>query len=107
MGGKFFAGGEADEDLEDDDTNGLMGSFLVVPPPVVSSQDFFYELRQTKCLQAYNMTISSYSLLSSITNKGTQEKVAEAYVIAAIKFRGLNAATNFDMSRYDVKSVIC
>lgn len=37
--------------------------------------------------------------------KGTQEEAAEAYDIAAIKFRGLNAVTNFDMSRYDVKSI--
>ncbi|CAM0145443.1 unnamed protein product [Urochloa decumbens] len=36
----------------------------------------------------------------------TQEEAAEAYDIAAIKFRGLNAVTNFDMSRYDVKSII-
>lgn len=38
--------------------------------------------------------------------KGTQEEAAEAYDIAAIKFRGLNAVTNFDMSRYDVKSIM-
>ena len=37
---------------------------------------------------------------------GTQEEAAEAYDIAAIKFRGLNAVTNFDMSRYDVKSIL-
>nr|WAK85950.1 transcription factor AP10 [Nothapodytes nimmoniana] len=36
----------------------------------------------------------------------TQEEAAEAYDIAAIKFRGLNAVTNFDMNRYDVKSII-
>lgn len=36
---------------------------------------------------------------------GTQEEAAEAYDIAAIKFRGLNAVTNFDMSRYDVRSI--
>ncbi|PKA49453.1 AP2-like ethylene-responsive transcription factor AIL5 [Apostasia shenzhenica] len=35
----------------------------------------------------------------------TQEEAAEAYDIAAIKFRGPNAVTNFDMSRYDVKSI--
>ncbi|KAI5414990.1 AP2-like ethylene-responsive transcription factor AIL5 isoform X1 [Lathyrus oleraceus] len=35
----------------------------------------------------------------------TQEEAAEAYDIAAIKFRGLNAVTNFDMTRYDVKSI--
>ncbi|KAK9697520.1 hypothetical protein RND81_08G042900 [Saponaria officinalis] len=36
----------------------------------------------------------------------TQEEAAEAYDIAAIKFRGLNAVTNFDISRYDVNSII-
>lgn len=37
---------------------------------------------------------------------GMQEEVAEAYNIAVITFRGLNAITNFDMSRYDVKSIL-
>lgn len=37
---------------------------------------------------------------------GTQEEAAEAYDIAAVKFRGLNAVTNFDMSRYDVKAIL-
>jgi len=36
----------------------------------------------------------------------SQEEAAEAYDIAAIKFRGLNAVTNFDMSRYDVNSIL-
>lgn len=37
---------------------------------------------------------------------GTEEEAAEAYDIAAIKFRGLNAVTNFEINRYDVKSIL-
>jgi AP2-like factor, ANT lineage len=40
------------------------------------------------------------------TPSGTQEEVAEAYDIAAIKFRGLNTVTNFDTNRYDVESIL-
>ncbi|XP_022864558.1 AP2-like ethylene-responsive transcription factor PLT2 isoform X1 [Olea europaea var. sylvestris] len=36
----------------------------------------------------------------------TQEEAAEAYDIAVIKFRGLNAVTNFEINRYDVKSIL-
>nr|GLL18921.1 AP2-like ethylene-responsive transcription factor AIL6 [Ipomoea trifida] len=36
----------------------------------------------------------------------TEEEAAEAYDIAAIKFRGVNAVTNFEMSRYDVEAIM-
>ncbi|OIW15558.1 hypothetical protein TanjilG_01081 [Lupinus angustifolius] len=36
----------------------------------------------------------------------SQEEAAEAYDVAAIKFRGVNAVTNFDISRYHVEKII-
>ncbi|KAL2546159.1 Transcription factor tipo AP2/ERF [Forsythia ovata] len=35
-----------------------------------------------------------------------QKEAAEAYDIAAIKFCGVNAVTNFEISKYDVKSLL-
>lgn len=37
---------------------------------------------------------------------GTQEAAAEAYDIAAIKFRGASAVTNFNISRYNAEQII-
>lgn len=36
----------------------------------------------------------------------TQEEAAEAYDVAAVKFRGTNAVTNFDISRYNVEKIM-
>ncbi|KAJ0979959.1 hypothetical protein J5N97_015433 [Dioscorea zingiberensis] len=35
----------------------------------------------------------------------TEEEAAEAYDVAAIKFRGANAVTNFELSRYDMEAI--
>lgn len=52
--------------------------------------------------EIYVLTISWFYTETS----GTQEEAAEAYDIAAIKFRGTNAVTNFDITRYDVERIM-
>ncbi|XP_057826134.1 AP2-like ethylene-responsive transcription factor AIL5 [Cryptomeria japonica] len=44
-----------------------------------------------------------YLYLGTFTN---QEEAAEAYDIAAIKFKGENAITNFDRNRYDMEAIM-
>ncbi|KAL6977774.1 hypothetical protein U1Q18_026560 [Sarracenia purpurea var. burkii] len=63
----------------------------------MTRQEFVASLRR------YHYRSFKFSLVGWMAR--TQEEAAEAYDIAAIKFRGLNAVTNFDMSRYDVKSI--
>ncbi|PIN23205.1 hypothetical protein CDL12_04067 [Handroanthus impetiginosus] len=55
---------------------------------------------------SYVFPLKLFLIFKSISKQGTQEEAAEAYDIAAIKFRGLNAVTNFEISRYDVKSIL-
>ncbi|KAE9462450.1 hypothetical protein C3L33_05656, partial [Rhododendron williamsianum] len=57
------------------------------------------------CIVILVTRIMILMVIKNLCATATQEEAAEAYDIAAIKFRGLNAVTNFDMSRYDVKSI--
>ncbi|KAL9327384.1 hypothetical protein ACSQ67_008029 [Phaseolus vulgaris] len=55
----------------------------------------------------YLGTFGKFILYIALTlSYATEEEAAEAYDIAAIKFRGAGAVTNFEMSRYDVESIL-
>ncbi|THU67674.1 hypothetical protein C4D60_Mb05t27190 [Musa balbisiana] len=69
----------------------------------MTRQEFIASIRRLKGY-VYSNEIEPTMLVP--TRRGTQEEAAEAYDVAAIRFRGLSAVTNFDMSRYDVKSIL-
>ncbi|KOM31918.1 hypothetical protein LR48_Vigan01g147400 [Vigna angularis] len=52
-----------------------------------------------------SLCFSRFYCVSKLTDP-TEEEAAEAYDIAAIKFRGASAVTNFEMSRYDVENIL-
>ncbi|KAL4324358.1 hypothetical protein GQ457_11G018900 [Hibiscus cannabinus] len=47
-------------------------------------------------------SVSGHTKIHNISER----KLLKLMTIAAIKFRGLNAVTNFEMSRYDVKNIV-
>lgn len=44
-------------------------------------------------------------MIDPVNGAVTEEEAAEAYDIAAIKFRGVNAVTNFELNRYNVEAI--
>lgn len=61
------------------------------------------------CLHSLRLLVYSFRWQqhsSGFSVTATEEEAAEAYDIAAIKFRGTSAVTNFEMSRYDVEAIM-
>lgn len=56
-------------------------------------------------MNIWDITQLSLSFVFFFGWTATEEEAAEAYDIAAIKFRGSNAVTNFEMNRYDVEAI--
>lgn len=80
---------------------GLFSSILDSLETVLNENCVDYDT----CSEEVSKLIRIIGLICIMSLPGTQEEAAEAYDIAAIKFRGTSAVTNFDISRYDVKRI--
>ncbi|GJN10366.1 hypothetical protein PR202_ga28454 [Eleusine coracana subsp. coracana] len=70
----------------------------------MTRQEYVAHLRRKS--SGFSRGASMYRGVTRYIYIRTQEEAAEAYDIAAIKFRGLNAVTNFDITRYDVDKIM-
>ncbi|GJT54357.1 AP2-like ethylene-responsive transcription factor AIL6 [Tanacetum coccineum] len=53
----------------------------------------------------FSRGVSIYRGVTRHHQQATEEEAAQAYDIAAIKFRGMNDVTNFEMNQYDVEAI--
>lgn len=77
---------------------GTFGTYFL--PCIIA---FLVSIFVSQRLQFKFIVFHLYCIVSSIA---TEEEAAEAYDIAAIKFRGVNAVTNFEMNRYDIEAIM-